>query len=474
MKKYILSTLSLLAFVSVSFSQYTLYPPTNLNTYAVECCVLLKWHRPATPAGTLPAGLLGYIVYRESDSIGYSALPNDTSFWDFEVIPWGTYHYTVKAWYDLTFYGLPGQFGASVPSNQSIINIVCCCSLPFFEPWNGNGFSYNGWSFSPDQGNWKYNIETGNPWPCVEFSGTPIRTDYLFILRTKFLSGDPWGPCTDIWLEFDVALDNINPTGNEHMAAVLYIDNTWSNPIWEETNTGSTGWTHVKMLINQVRGKAFRLGFRASGSNSTDIARWMVDNISIYGICRPPLNLNATAMPENHMNLTWEPPVCDTGYYPSVLLMGYNVYRSDSSGPYHKLNTAPITAVTYVDVLPAGYYPGQLCYYVTDLYKKVADGLILCESSSDTSCLLVTGNHEIGEQTVTILPNPARESCKIGFPPGTERISLVDLTGNVLADQAISSDQRFFILDLTPFPKGLYLVRVYTRSGMHVLKFVHD
>ena len=61
-----------------------------------------------------------------------------------------------------------------------------------------------------------------------------------------------------------------------------------------------------------MRGKGFRVRFRATGANSSEIFNWFIDNIHIYPVCYPPVDL--AGVPDGDMiRLTWSPPACFGG-----------------------------------------------------------------------------------------------------------------------------------------------------------------
>jgi hypothetical protein len=178
-------------------------------------------------------------------------------------------------------------------------------SIPFTENWSSGSFNQNGWTFSPSQGNWTISPVGGNN--AADFSWDPPQTDYGFMLVSPVIDGIPWS-CAKMQLDFDYKLDNMNITGNEKLIVEIFYNNSWDT-LMELTNTGSVGWTTKHATLNQVEGKEFRIGFRATGAHSNDILHWYVDNIRISAQCRPPKSLNYTQS-QYTVHLTWEPPAC--------------------------------------------------------------------------------------------------------------------------------------------------------------------
>ncbi|MEI7898558.1 MAG: hypothetical protein WCJ26_16095, partial [bacterium] len=87
--------------------------------------------------GTTPVGLVGYNIYRGGAFIHYNPHPDSLSYYDYGLNP-GTYKYDVKAKYNLTTYGFPGQFGESLSntSGEQTVTLNCGTPLPFYEPWD--------------------------------------------------------------------------------------------------------------------------------------------------------------------------------------------------------------------------------------------------------------------------------------------------------------------------------------------------
>ena len=87
-------------------------------------------------------------------------------------------------------------------------------------------------------------------------------------------------------------------------------------------------------------------------------------------------------------------------------------YNETGTGPFTKLNGAPVTATSYVDTYPPTLETASFDYYVTAVYNDSQAGTFLCESpSSDTITVNfpAVGLNELGKGAVQIYPNPATE-----------------------------------------------------------------
>jgi hypothetical protein len=299
----------------VSFVSGYLPPPVNLQGAGIEDAAFLSWDIPVSKKkqisspNTNPPGLIGYIIYKDGVYLDSLSNADTLNYYDYGLYP-GTYSYKVASLYNLTSYGFPGVFAQSYPAGPVDVEITYGSHLPFAEPWDQESFSYHGWEFDPDQGNWSIDNSNGNPAPSAQFSWNTPRTNYSYSLISPVLNATSLS-CANIWLDFDYRLLDHNATGNEKLAVDAFYNNTWHS-IEEYSNTGSTSWISRHLNLTPVKGKAFRIRYRASGLNSEDIVKWNIDNINVYSICKPPRNLTADSSGYD-IHLTWSAPICEDG-----------------------------------------------------------------------------------------------------------------------------------------------------------------
>jgi len=299
-------------FACTVFTSHFLYPVTNINGNPIEDVAYVAWEKPMAPTDSsfvTPPGLVGYTVFRDDSLIATINDPDSLSFYDFGLEP-GYYRYGVAAKYDLSGYGFPGEFGESLPAGPLHITINWGRLLPFYESWNAGTFSFNEWRFNPSQGNWIIDPDEGLPSPAARFKWQPPVVNYDFSLESPPFNGLPYN-CAAIWLDFDIKLNDRNYTGTEKMVVEAYYNNTWHKKA-EIKNTGSLPWTNYHIDISPVRGKGFRMRFRATGLNSSEILSWYIDNVNIYPVCYPATDLTAGSI-GNMVRLTWRPPACYGG-----------------------------------------------------------------------------------------------------------------------------------------------------------------
>jgi hypothetical protein len=262
--------------------------------------------------GGAPSSLLGYNVYRDGTLIAYVEKPT-TEYYDLYLDP-GHYCYTVTAVYDLSAYGFPaGTTGESLENGDgpACVDINYGVPIPWTEDWASAGFTYNNWSFAPDQGHWRISNMTGNAVPSAEFTWAPPITDYSYAMISPALNASIF-TCADIWLDFDLKLDDRNQTGAEILTVDVYWSGQW-HKVAEFKNEGSFNWQAQHIDITQTAGKALKVRFVANGANSADILGWFVDNIHVYPVVRPASNLVATnTNTDYNAYLHWNSPECPT------------------------------------------------------------------------------------------------------------------------------------------------------------------
>jgi len=458
-------------------SQVILYPPLNLEAEGIECNGYLTWDKPELPGGGTPQGLLGYYVYRNGVLDGYASGADTTWYYDLKnyLCPSSTHDYWVTANYDLAYYGNPGQQGASDPSDTAYLTIICAFTLPFSENWDQASFSFNDWTFEPDQGNWTMLTNAGNPAPTVAFKGEPALVNYDIALKARILPGSNLSTCTDIFLDFDLKLENLVNSGTEKLIVVNTVCDSPEDTIAIFDNLTGFDYTHYHYLLNESRGTSLEIKFKATGQNSANIQQWLIDNILVSFKCRPPVNLSATSS-QDSVTLSWDLPICDNGTNPTLFVTGYNVYRSAEGGlpPFVKLTSAQVTAKTYTDILPGGTGPSIYNYYVTDLQNDTIVNTFLCESEpSDTVMALLTGMETSVAPVCRIIPNPGTGIFKVELPFGSESLEIVDLSGRIILEQSLQGYKGNMVEeDISGQPRGVYILTVKTKTGISRGKIV--
>lgn len=181
-------------------------------------------------------------------------------------------------------------------------------SLPFTEDWSFGNFEVNEWEHECTD-NWVVDLDNGSPAPSAMFDGTNALQDYdcdltsIELFGTEIIDGD-------IRLAFDLKLEDISSDSTEFFN--VYVDYTDSARLIKSmANQGSFGWQAYDIRITEyAKGYDFRITFKASGENTSNIDAWYLDNIRVYQDCLPPNNftLDWWDMPLPNVKLDWYPP----------------------------------------------------------------------------------------------------------------------------------------------------------------------
>ncbi len=278
-------------------------------------------------AGSAP-DVLAYNIYRDGSLIATVA-PDIYEYYDLYLDP-DEYCYTITAVYDLEQFGFPaGSTDESLEEGPACINVDYGVPIPWIEDWASTTFSFNSWSFEPNQGHWRISNSVGNAVPAAEFNWATPETDYSYALESPALTASVFD-CSKIWIDFDLKLEDRNATGNEKLKVEVFYSGTWRK-IAEYKNEGSFTWSNKHIEVSATAGKALRVRFIAYGENSADMIAWYVDNVKVYPEPKPATDLvlnpdmvNATTY--NNI-LNWNAPDCSTGS-PQQFILDNNTFEN--------------------------------------------------------------------------------------------------------------------------------------------------
>ena len=143
-------------------------------------------------------------------------------------------------------------------------------------------------------------------------------------------------------------------------------------------------------------------------------------------------------------------------------IIGYNIYRSEDNVDYALAGTVPGTATEYFD------NPGEGTFYyqVTAVYANCESEPAVSGENPDVNYVIV-GRTGIGENSieVNLFPNPTKGNVTIQAV-NMHRITVVSVLGQVVFDTELDQDE--YILNMSKFNTGMYMVRVYTDEGVTV------
>lgn len=305
--------------ICTTWESVFLQPPRNLTdeyTYGTNE-VLLMWNPPITETN-VPDGLVSFNLYR--DSINITNIPYEgqgvddwITYIDNNLDP-NPYVYYVSAEYDLDIFGYPGEFGESEWNGPDTVDVVWGSVIPFFEGWDNGTFSFQNWTFNENSENWAINSQQGDPEPSAEFTWDPLLENNYSATLTSFPIIVDYLTEGELFLSFDLKLEDRNSTGDEKMLIEIYDGTTWHLGA-EFSNSGKFSFTtNIINITDYASGNTINIRFNATGQNSFDIISWFVDNINIYRECEAPTDLTGTDLWDPGLQqwvaeVCWESPV---------------------------------------------------------------------------------------------------------------------------------------------------------------------
>jgi hypothetical protein len=151
-------------------------------------------------------------------------------------------------------------------------------------------------------------------------------------------------------------------------------------------------------------------------------------------------------------------------------LVKYNVYRStEATGTYTLIGEVAETGADYYEYIDSPTEAGTYYYQVRAEYSDDCESEP-AQAADDPSVNYVSatttaaGVDENGSD-VALYPNPTKGNVTIEAE-GMSRITVVSVLGQVVFDTELSADE--YTLNMAQFNAGMYMVRVYTESGVSV------
>jgi hypothetical protein len=159
--------------------------------------------------------------------------------------------------------------------------------------------------------------------------------------------------------------------------------------------------------------------------------------------------------------------------YEGFAYNNFNIYRSNQGGAFFLIASLPNNSFTYTDYTP----PSGLNLYQVRVLKESPCMPIRSFYEYSCSNTVRSGTDGIADnQTISfrLYPNPATERIYLSFPIGnsdiTEKISIINVTGELVSEQDITGSANF--INISTLPPGLYFVRMSNDKTVEVGKFV--
>ncbi|MCX6234671.1 MAG: carboxypeptidase regulatory-like domain-containing protein [Bacteroidetes bacterium] len=229
--------------------------------------------------------------------------------------------------------------------------------MPFSEAWDSASFVPQDWTFEPSLGNWCIHDDEGNNAPAAEFNGFPHYTNYSFCLTSPLINVTD--PVHGFEMAFDLKKAINNPTDNEFLKVEIWNDTSWIE-LAEFSNDMNTGWSTFTYFISKKDvGSLIKFRFIATGSNSSDLDYWGIDNISIdfpeIARINGTVTELATGNPIQGVEVKaddYEPAYTDTnGHYSLILEKGfYEISFTRDAYNTHNESNVFVTDTTELDI----------------------------------------------------------------------------------------------------------------------------
>ncbi len=349
----------------------------------------------------------------------------------------------------------------------------------------GDSTDANGWSNVPATYSWSPAVLATYPDSSYTWLHPASTTIFTLTITTAC------GTYTDTLTVFVSGCAN---THNESICIVTIDTNTDRDEIiWQRVNSPSNGYYFIyketssssySMIASQPVTVMSDYIDTASRPNlapcSYELQTYDSCGFSLISAQHTSIYMTDTAM--YHVNvINWTPYV---GFTPAK----YFIYRGLSLHTLVKIDSVPVTALTYHDTLPppsAVYMvqaenPGGPCIPTTKIKPRVSSNGVTLVSRSNTRRLKnYTGIEQLDGVlgNVNIFPNPNTGTFNLSYSltnSGNVSLSIIDELGQVVFTNAEhrSAGQTNEQINLENLAAGIYSLRLQTSSGITVKKLV--
>ena len=222
---------------------------------------------------------MGEAIYGATVATGNQSVTTDATGAYLMTLPVGIYNVVCSADYYQTaiMEDVNVEFNALYVADFDL-ETMPVQSLPFVENWDEPAE----WSYFPDEGNWDITSEQGMPAPAAIFRSQPIQENYFYALESPMLHPSEQA---EIILNYQLRMNNFNwapqPTA-EYLKTEVGVNGEWTTVVEYSNVNGHIWWTDEQFDITEIVGdNDFQIRFAVSGTNSYNIAFWLIDNIYI-------------------------------------------------------------------------------------------------------------------------------------------------------------------------------------------------
>jgi hypothetical protein len=149
-------------------------------------------------------------------------------------------------------------------------------------------------------------------------------------------------------------------------------------------------------------------------------------------------------------------------------IVKYNVYRStEANGNYVQIGEVAEAGQTLYEYFDTPEAPGTYYYQVKAEYDNGCESEAAAAYDEPSHNYVSATVDAVGDNSdnVALYPNPTKGNVTIEAA-GMSRITVVSVLGQVVYDTELEADT--YTLNMSQFNAGMYMVRVYTESGVTV------
>ena len=270
-----------------------------------------------------------------------------------------------------------------------------------------------------------------------------------------FESGDFYQNMWMIDQTYPWVITTTNPNGGTYCA--------------KSTNTGMFTTSKISLAVNVATNCVVSYHARIS-CFPLNGGGFFIDNVQVGETIKgeePWALYTAALTPGNHI-LEWKyanqlgEGEYENTFYIDDITVGspYNVYRSHCDGSNTTLLASMVTEPNFMDQEWVSLPIGQYKYGIS-----IDGGVHIAWSECiDKTYMELT---EDAASAIQVYPNPTEGQVTVEGE-GLQRVILMNLTGQVVMDQEVSSDLQ--VISLEDYPSGIYFVRVVSKHGTTVKK----
>lgn len=153
----------------------------------------------------------------------------------------------------------------------------------------------------------------------------------------------------------------------------------------------------------------------------------------------------------------------------SVTSIGSEAFGATGLTSIYAYPTTPINISSAYGVFSESIKPTCILYVPTGTKSAYQTALIWREFNNIVE--MTTDVPKLINENINIFPNPVSDSFNVSGLDGLSSVILTDINGKIILSKKISSSD---LISTSALPKGLYVVKLFTRDGNAIRKIVKE